>query len=340
MRVVNMVRFVLSRRGRALNRLSRSSREMYRVFFLARAGETGLLAALAKGGGTVAELARERGLDPDGASVLAAFLELGVALGELSVAGGRFRIAGGLARIMADPDGDDMLAMAQELAGLHAPYLLAVLGDAGAAASLAALTRSCSAVIARSSRIVEPVLGPVVDDLAARAGQGELLEIGCGSGVYLLRALAANAGLRAVGVEMEPEVARGARRAVERAGLAERAEVLAADVRELDFPGRFALITLHNNIYYFPETDRPAFLARLRSWLKPGGRLVVSTICPGPGVFARFMTLWSVATEGAGALPDPARFPELLTEAGFLGARAERPLPVESFYVFTGENPA
>jgi len=62
-------------------------------------------------------------------------------------------------------------------------------------------------LIARSSRVLEPILGEAVDNVVLVGGAMRLLEIGCGSGVYVRRAAARNPQLTALGLELQPVVA-------------------------------------------------------------------------------------------------------------------------------------
>lgn len=331
-----LLKLVFSGQLGLLFQMTRASRELYRICFLARAGEMGVLARLAEREASAKDIAGSLALDVDRIDALRAFLDMGVCSGELSCRAGRYGLKGRLARAMAGREGDAWRAMAMEVAGLHAPYLLAAPGDRKESDRLAALTGTFSEVIARSSRTLEPVLKDVTRELIPPRGALNLLEIGCGSGVYVREALRLNQELRATAVEREPGVAARARRSLEAANFADRAEVISADVRDLAFEARFDLITLHNNIYYFPEPERPELLKRLYSWLRPGGRLAVTTPCPGGGPFMGFMMLWSVSTAGAGALPDPDGFVELMSGAGFTGSMAKSLVPGERYMLFTG----
>lgn len=330
-------KLVLSGRLALLLKMTRASRELYRICFLARAGEMGLLDCLVGRKASAQDIAVSLAVDEGRVEALRAFLDMGVAAGELSCRAGRYALKGRMAAAMAGQEGDAWRAMAMEVAGLHVPYLLAAPGDLKECEKLAALTGTFSEVIARSSRILEPVLKDVTKELVPVGGVFNLLEIGCGSGVYVREALGLNRELRATAVEREPDVAARAWQSLEAANLANRAEVIKADVRDLDFDARFDLITLHNNIYYFEESERPELLKRLRSWLRPGGRLAVTTPCPGGGPFMRFMMLWSVTTSGAGALPDPDGFVTLMDGAGFTGSMARSLVPGERYMLFTGK---
>ncbi len=338
MRALRMMwHFFISGQMRVLRHLSRSSTELYRVCFLARAGEIGLFERLARGGASLGETADALGIGPKRLPALEALCDLGVALGELDAKNGRYRLKGFLAKSLAETDNDPWRAMASEVSGLHAACLAAAPGGEAEARRLSDMTEAYSSIIARSSRTLEPVLQAVTRKLTPPAGAIRILEVGCGSGVYVIEALRRNPKAVVTAVEREPGVAGEAMAAIDRAGLAARCAMVNDDVRALSFGPEFDLITLHNNIYYFPEGERPELLSRLGSWLRPGGRLAVTTVCRGGGgPFSRIMLLWSTVTAGAGILPDPAGFALMLAQAGFAGVRTHNLFPGEAYWLFTG----
>jgi hypothetical protein len=48
------------------------------------------------------------------------------------------------------------------------------------------------------------------------------------------------------------------------------------------------------------------------------------------------LDLWAAATEGCGPLPEPEELTAQMRAAGFGDAEAERLLPGESYFAFTG----
>jgi len=324
-----------------LRRFGGSCRELYRVCFLARAGELGLLKRLGGDGAVLPEIAESLGIGQGRLPALEALLDLGVVLGELGSHNGRYRLKGCLAKTLATAGNDPWVAMAAEVAGLHVACLAASPGGEAEARRLAEMTAAFSSVIARSSRTLEPVLTAVTRELVPPAGPFRFLEVGCGSGVYVREALRRNPEALATAVERAPDVAEAAAARILQEGFEDRCRMVNDDIRTLSFEPEFDLITLHNNIYYFLEKERPELLSRLRSWLKPGGRLAVTTVCRGEGgPFSRVLLLWSTVTAGAGILPAPDEFSDMLSRVGFAGVRTHTLFPGEAYVLFTGDNPA
>lgn len=142
-----------------------------------------------------------------------------------------------------------------------------------------------------------------------------------------------------MGVEVQPDVAEMARTLLVERGLQERAEVLCGDIRGMEPQASFDLATLHNNIYYFPVQERAALLARVRAFLKPGGRLLLTTGCRGGSAFMAVLDLWGAITDGCGRLDTAADLTRHLEQAGFRSIQASSLLPGDSFYAFVASNP-
>jgi len=106
-------------------------------------------------------------------------------------------------------------------------------------------------------------LGPWRRWLAAEAGPGRLLDVGCGTGRNLALL---PAGTRAVGLDPCADSLRRARRRAPRALLV-RARAEALPFRS----GTFATVT--SGLVFCSVRDVPAGLAELRRVLEPGGRV-------------------------------------------------------------------
>ncbi|MEU9234333.1 SAM-dependent methyltransferase [Streptomyces subrutilus] len=94
-----------------------------------------------------------------------------------------------------------------------------------------------------------PVAAPLGDasvrtllDRALPGTGARLLDLGCGSGTWLTRALAARPDLRADGVDSDAHAVAAARRAAEEAGLADRIAFHAQDAARFDSPHRYELV--------------------------------------------------------------------------------------------------
>jgi len=332
--------FRLAREGRLrlLAAASRVATPHYRVAWLAAAARYGVLARLAEGPVAFERLAAELARGPQGPDALRAWLQVGERLGELRSTPRGWVLRGFLARRLAEPENDAVAAICEEAASLHHALLL----DGPERLRRGepwTLADQDGVLIARSSRVLEPLVFEAVDAFIPRSGPVSLLEVGPGSGVYIRHAAERNSELRALGLELQEEVAALAMQNLRAWGLAARARIETGDVRKREPEAAFDRLTLHNNIYYFPVEERVVLLAHLRRFLVPGGRLLLTTGCQGGSVGMALLNLWSASTRGCGPLPEPAELVEQLGRAGFATPRSARLLPGESYFAFTGVNP-
>ena len=332
--------FRLAREGRLrlLAAATRLATPYYRVAWLAAAARHGVLARLAEGPVAFERLAAELAPAAQGRDALRAWLQVGERLGELRSTPRGYALRSFLARRLAEPENDAVAAVCEEAASLHHALLL----DGPERLRRGepwTLADQDGVLIARSSRVLEPLVCEAIDACFPPSGPVALLEVGAGSGVYIRHAAERNPDLRALGLELQEEVATHATENLRAWGLAGRARIEAGDVRERAPEPAFDVVTLHNNIYYFPVDERVALLAHLRGFLAPGGRLLLTTGCQGGSVGMALLNLWSASTRGCGRLPEAAELKEQIGSAGFAAPRAVRLMPGESYFAFTGVNP-
>src|SRR6185436_7922231 len=108
------------------------------------------------------------------------------------------------------PASDPVAALLVEAATLHQRLILDTPGRLRASRPFT-LADQDGALVARSSRTLEPIVCDAVDDVVPRRGTLRLFEIGCGSGIYIRHAATRNPELTALGLELQPEVATVAR---------------------------------------------------------------------------------------------------------------------------------
>jgi SAM-dependent methyltransferase len=328
--------WTLLRNGRmqGIREVGALSLPFQRLCFLAAAESAGVLRALAAGPAPAARLAAELGIAPAAGEAFAAWLEVGARLGALRRVGEGFALRSRLARRLARPEHDALAAHLTEIASLH-HALLTETPERLRAGRRFQLGDQDGVVIARASRLLEDVVHEAIDSVVPRRGALRLLEIGCGSGTHVRRAAERNPELTALALELQPEVAAEARRNLAAWGLAGRIEVEPGDVRARAPEPAFDLATLHQNIYYFPVEERAGVLSHVRGFLRPGGRLLVTTGCRSRTPAMSLLDLWGALTEGCGRLPEPEELVAQLRQADFQAVRARNLLaPCERFYAF------
>lgn len=314
-----------------LVRLLGDANAYLRIQFLSAATRSGMLAAL-QTPGTQDELAQK--LSVKRPELLDALLELGVAVKELSKSNGAYRISGRRSRALLDGEsGDALAAIVEEVTGYHAS-VYQLLPERLRGAPDGDYLSETGELIARSSRSFEPFVANFVRSIASASRPIRMLEVGCGSGVYLRHAAEANPQLTGVGIDLQESVVQHAQANLERWGMGGRFQVLVADARQppAELDGPFDLITLYNNIYYFTHEERPPLLRRLRSWLAPSGSFALVTLMRSATPAAADLDLALRCTEGCTGLPSLDEVRELLQECGFVVARTVKLIPGEAFF--------
>ncbi|WP_328922449.1 SAM-dependent methyltransferase [Streptomyces griseoaurantiacus] len=309
---------------------------LYRAAFLASAAGSGVLGCLAVRPCDLESLAEYLEVPQEDRPRLRAWLDTGVGLGELGTREGCYRLRSPAARLLALPGNDAVAATLEEILRFHVPVLLDAprMLTTGRRYSLA---DQDGTVIARSSLALRAMVEAALDRTLDREGPVRLLEVGCGTGAYVRHAAEANPRLTALAVDLQEDVAARAADNMAAWGLADRVETRQGDLRTLDLQPQFDLVTLHNNIYYFPEEERVQALRRARALLAPGGRLLLTTSCrEGGNAGLDVLNLWFTYADFGGPLPRAEELTAQLEEAGFTDVRATRLVPGQPFRAFTG----
>lgn len=302
--------------------LNRDAEGFIRLHFLHAAATTGLLKRLR----TWTEL-EQRTDDLD------ALLEVGVALGELERDGHRYRIRGKRAAALADVRGDALVAIIEEYVTYHAA-VYRDFPDRLKTGQPGDYLAGKGEMVARSSRMLEPFMTKFVRQNVTGKGVLTMLEIGCGSGIYLRHAAEENPQATGIGIDLQADVVGNTTTRLASWGLASRFRVMQADIRQPtpELTGPFDLITLYNNIYYFPANERIGLLRSLRDRLKPGGALALTSFFAGNTVHAANFDMVLASTLGCAPMGTIGAFTGQLHEAGFTSVTTTCLLPGQPFY--------
>ena len=79
-----------------------------------------------------------------------------------------------------------------------------------------------------------------------------------------------------------------------------------------------------------------ALLRHLRSFLRPGGKLLLTKGCQGGSLFVHALDIWSASTEGCGRLPYVDELKEQMRAAGFAAVEATDMMRGASYFAFWG----
>jgi 4-hydroxy-2,2'-bipyrrole-5-carbaldehyde O-methyltransferase len=331
LKLLTFIKLMTSGQSSLIFGLLKTSNEFYRAGFISAALSRGVYDNFIDGKASFEHLCEK--MDVSNRAGLEAWLELGVSLGELKRVGNEFQIKGKTSKALLNPDNDAFKALLQEIVDYHYVYVM----------DTPTMLRKQEwfpfdevpgELVARSSRVNEPFIFEAVDAAIPRQGDFQLLEVGCGSGIYIQRACTRNPELRAVGLELQEKVADAARKNIEAWGLENRATIEHADVRNYSSSQKFDLVTLHQNIYYFPVQERENLFRHLKEYLKPGGQVLLTSVCQGGGPGIQGLNIQVSTTEGFSPLPDSDQLCQQLKAAGFTEVKIKRLVPFESVWAF------
>ena len=188
-------------------------------------------------------------------------------------------------------------------------------------------------VIADVSRAAEPFVAPYLQRIVRRLHPESVLDAGCGSGVYIEAMLLADSAVVVDGVDIAADVVEVARARLAARGLMARASLTAADLHRWQPPPKttYGLVTLLNNVYYFPGAERIALYRRLGEFLTPGGELLIATMTTPGSIASTHLHLMLVSQSGVAGLPNPDELAQEVRDAGFTVVATDSLVPTEPF---------
>ena len=330
MAVSTLIKFILKNPVSLILRMNKTLNEFYRAGFVSTAISEGILDVLSNGPASFEDIQSNMGtcLDQEG---LEAWLDLGVAIGELDKKNDCYSIKSSFSKRLLKPANDTWKAFFQARVEIFYDYIIKTPAFLKENKKFD-FSHSYGELFARSSRTVEPILIDVVDKIIPQNGPCRLLEVGCGSGIYIKHACDRNPSLTVTGLELQKTVADFARENTAIWQIEDRVTIEHIDIRQYQTDKKFDILTFFNLIYYFPENERTDLLRNLGGLLNTGGQLILTTLCPANDPSIQLMNLWSSMTDGCGPLPHPDNVCNQLKNAGFDGVQFERLIP--AFYLF------
>lgn len=312
-------------------KLNKDSEAFVRFHFLYASTKSGLLVNLKKWTGKDDLLGKLGVRRPE---LLDSLLETGIALGEIKCRANRYKICGVRSLALAEESADALSAMVEEYVTYHGDAYRHLPERMLGELPLGSYLDELGPLVARSSRVLEPFMKEFVKSLVRWHGSLRLLEIGCGSGIYIRHAAETNPLVSGIGIDLQPEVVKETSASLRQWGLESRFKILEADIRKpgSEFSGPFDLITSYNNIYYFGEKERAGLFASLRSLLKPGGRLALVSAFQGNSTAMANFDLVLRSTRGCAPLPRLDELISQLSDSGFKHIKTTRLLPGQAFY--------
>ena len=333
MSIKTLLKFILKNPIALVLRMNKTLNEFYRAGFISTAISEGLYEIISKGPTSIDDIQCGIGTDINKEG-LEAWLDFGVSIGELNKNNDCYSLKNSFSKKLLRPANDTWKAFFQARVDIFYNYIINTPAFIKEKRKFD-FSQSYGELFARSSRTLEPVLIDVVDKIVPSEGKCSLLEIGCGTGIYIKRACDRNPILNATGLELQKPVADFARQNTSVWGIENRVAIEHIDIRQYQTDAKFDIVTFFNLIYYFPENERFDLISSLGGFLNNGGQLVLTTLCPANEPSVQLMNLWSSMTNGCGPLPHPEHICDMLKDAGFENIKFEQLIP--SFYIFKAQ---
>ena len=303
-----------------LTALARSFMES-RVFLTA--AELDLFTLLAERPLSLSEAAAARGADPRAMEIL---LDALAAMGLLEKEGGGWRTNAELAPYLTAHGEKSLLPLAHYSLGVWDRWSRLterVAGSRPEAGDRDAWTRSFIGAM-------HVIAAPQADGLVAAVAPGgarRLLDVGAGPATYTLAFVRAVPGLRATVFDL-PAVVEMARERIAAAGLLDRFDLVAGDLRVDPLPGGHDLAFVSAIVHMLGPAENVALFRKVHDALVPGGRVVIrdhvmSPDRTAPRAGALFAVNMLLGTE-AGGTYSLDEMDSWLVEAGFERTRLVR----------------
>ena len=306
-------------------RLARSASGVTELYLIRSGLELGLFELLEAPLGE-SELQERAGLE---AELLRAWLRAALAHGlvrRAPQAAGAWQVASLPRWILASPNRGGLRALIDQVLETQQPIWRRLPELLRGAARPAFGEAAAADRVAEISRLTETAALRALLRVPGAERAQRILDVGCGRGTLLGAYLARRRDAQGVGIELDAQLAHGAREALARLQVSRRGEILQGDFMTAEIPGAFDLVVFHHNLYYFPLERWPFLFGRVMARLRPAGTVVFGLPVASDGLAARAsgfgrtladFDLFLRCHSNLHGLPDPEQLRRALREAGF-----------------------
>jgi 2-polyprenyl-3-methyl-5-hydroxy-6-metoxy-1,4-benzoquinol methylase len=312
--------------------IMRDWQALVRMHFIYAAHESGLLEALSTPASRDDLFQKLNVKRPE---ILAALLDVGLSAKELAYENGSYSIKGKRSKALAGKEGDMLAAMIQaNVTYYSSAYRNAT--DRMYGAPLGDDLEKIGDIVARFSKIGEPFIRHFTADIVSGRKSMKVLDVGCGSGVFLQSIFNANSNATGIGIDIDTAVVEQAKQNIEQWGLSDKFTIVEGDICSPPegIEGFFDLITLYNVLHYFTSEKRIKLLRTLHSMLSSDGIAAISTFLQSNGedLGAANLNMANSSLRGLAPLPDIDELIKELKGSGFKRIKTLRLIPGSTFY--------
>ena len=300
--------------------------------------------AVGEGPGDVASIARHCSASERGIRILCDFLTIN---GVIAKEDGRYKHTPASATFLDPRSPASLASIAQFLANpaMQEPYknLADVVRNGRTTLPGDGSVEPENPIWVQFAETMAPMMAPVAGPLGTavlNGGKGPMrvLDIAAGHGLFGIEIAKQNPQARVTGLDWAP-VLRVALDNARRAGVQDRYDMLPGSAFEVDFGGPYDAILLTNFLHHFDKPTCVGLLKKVRSALRPGGRVATLEFVPNedrvsppmPAAFSLTMLTSTVAGD-AYTLSD---LTAMYHEAG-IGSVSAKPIPMSPHTVVLG----
>jgi 2-polyprenyl-3-methyl-5-hydroxy-6-metoxy-1,4-benzoquinol methylase len=161
--------------------------------------------------------------------ILDALLDVGLSIKELAYKNGLYSIAGKRSKAIAGKEGDMLAAMIQANITYYSSVYRSA-ADRMRGAPLGNDLEKIGGLVARFSKIGEPFIKSFIKDIVIGKDSIRILDVGCGSGIFLQSFFNANQTASGIGIDMDEMVVKQAQKNIEKWGLNDRFRIIVGDI--------------------------------------------------------------------------------------------------------------
>lgn len=211
-------------------------------------------------------------------NLLRSWADTGIVLGHLKQSGNRFIPSKKMLKFFTRKNDGAVGELLKELFEMHMPALMSYPDMMQTKQKANFDSESFGPTVAATSALIEKrAFGYVLDEVRSKKAKW-VLDIGCGTGGYLLKL--AQKGRRGtyVGVDISKKCVETARQKALQQGLQEKVKFYYADINKCNMPdGLFDVIMMNNLLHYYSPEAREGLFKRVAELVHKNGTVILVT---------------------------------------------------------------
>ncbi|MEM1502697.1 methyltransferase domain-containing protein [Domibacillus sp. 8LH] len=227
------------------------------------------------GGATLQSLAEDYGYEE---TLLSSWADTGIVLGHLKQAGGRLIPSKKMLKFFSQESDHSVGELLKELFEMHMPSLMNYPQMITSNQKGRFNGEDFGKTVAATSALIEKrAFGHVLSEINAQKPRW-VLDIGCGTGGYLMKLADKIKQGTFVGVDISKECIEEARQKIRKKSLGEKVKFYYADINTWEVPSRFFDVIMMNNLlHYYSQDARKELLARVSKLISQNGTVIIIT---------------------------------------------------------------